>query len=65
MRRRVVLLGLAGRVECLAEVPRPVAASDELRVERVVQLPGQHLLRVRCALGVSFREAVSLAVALR
>ena len=38
------LLSLAGGIQRLAEVAGALARSDELRVERVVQLAGEHLL---------------------
>lgn len=35
--------GLAGRVQILAEVPRPVAPPDQFHVMGIVQLPADHL----------------------
>ncbi len=39
-----LLLGLAGRVQGLTKVSSPFTGCDELRVQGVVQLPGQHFV---------------------
>src|SRR5690606_33811655 len=44
----LILFRLPRSIQCLAEIPRPLARPNQLRIPRIVRRTGKHLLAFRC-----------------